>query len=299
VAIEGSLRAMDQMLLAEGGRRIAVLGDVLSLGERSEEIHREIGRTIKNHKVDKLICYGNDMRFACEEAARDGVDAVFFSDLDRPAMEAEIRRILRPEDVILFKASHVVNLGSTMDRLFGTDINESISIGHRQFRLSEQGPFEYYAFADSASVKTCLSQEESVVIPTHIEAVVLDEFLEFQGMEGNVTRTLAVEKIGKTAFRGKTHVHHVQLPSTLIRIRDGAFKGSGLEEIVIPDGTLSIGGQSFAQCENLKEIVIPESVKEFGEDILKDSPQAVVCCKAGSAADLFAQAAGYPVKHAE
>lgn len=297
VAIEGSLKAMDQMLLAEGGRRIALLGDVLSLGERSEEIHREIGRTIKEHKVDKLICYGNDMRFACEEAARDGVDAVFFSDLDRPAMEAEIRRILQPEDVILFKASHVVNLGSTMDRLFGTDTNESISIGHRQFRLTQDEQFEYYAFADGASVKTYLGEEDSAVIPSHIDAVILDEFFQFQGKEENVLRTLAVEKIGKTAFRGKTHVHHVTLPSTLIRIRDGAFKGSGLEEITIPEGTLAIGNQAFAQCENLKEIVIPESVKEFGEDILKDSPQAVIICKAGSAADLYAQTAGYNVKY--
>jgi len=297
VAIEGSLRAMDQMLLAEGGRRIAVLGDVLSLGERSEEIHREIGRTIKDHKVDKLICYGNDMRFACEEAVRDGVDAVFFSDRQRSAMEDEIRRVLRPEDVILFKASHVVNLGSTMDRLFGTDTNESISIGHHQFRLTQDEQLEYYAFADGASVKTCLSQEESVVIPTHIEAVVLDEFLEFQGREGNVTRALAVEKIGKTAFRGKTHVHHVQLPETLIRIRDGAFKGSGLEEITIPEGTLAIGSQAFAQCENLKEIVIPESVKELGEDILKDSPQAVICCRQGSCADAYAQANGYKTEY--
>lgn len=297
VAIEGSLKAMDQMLLPEGGRRIAVLGDVLSLGERSEEIHREIGRTIKDHKVDKLICYGNDMRFACEEAAADGVDALFFSDRNRPGMEAEIRRILCSEDVILFKASHVVNLGSTMDRLFGTDINESISIGHHQFRLVEEGQFEFYAFADGASVKTYLGETDTVVIPDHIEAVILDEFFQFQGLEGNVKRTLAVEKIGKTAFRDKTHVRHVQLPSTLIRIRDGAFKGSGIEELRLPDGTLSIGSQAFASCENLKELFIPDSVKEFGEDILAESPQAVICCSRGSAADAWAQNCGYPVNY--
>ena len=297
IAIEGSLKAMDQMLLPEGGRRIAVLGDVLSLGEKSEQIHREIGRTIKDHKVDKLICYGNDMRFACEEAAAEGADAKFFSDRNRPDMEAEIRHILKPEDVILFKASHVVNLGSTMDRLFGTDINESISIGHHQFRMVNQEPFEFYAFADGASVKTYLGEEDTVVIPDHIEAVILDEFFEFQGLEGNVKRTLAVEKIGKTAFRGKAHVRHVQLPSTLIRVRDGAFRGCGIEELTLPEGTVSLGSEAFAQCENLQRLVIPDSVKEIGENLLQDSPQAVIVCTRGSAADAYAQANGCQVEY--
>ena len=297
VAIENTLTAMDHMTLPEGGRRIAVLGDVLSLGDISEEIHRQIGRTIKDHKVDKLICYANHMRYACEEAQKDGVDAVFFSDRQRPEMEEEIRRILRPEDVILFKASHVVNLGSTMDRLFGTDANESVSIGHRQFRLVEEGGFEYYAFADGASVKTCLSEEESVVIPTHITAEVRDEYLDFQDLPGTEVRTLKVEKIGKTAFRNKAHVRHVELPSTLVRIRDGAFRGCGIEEIRIPEGTISIGREAFAHCENLKQVIIPDSVKDFGSALLKDSPQAVIVCREGSAADTYAKEHEYTVEY--
>jgi hypothetical protein len=297
VAIENTLTAMDHMTLPEGGRRIAVLGDVLSLGDISEEIHRQIGRTIKDHKVDKLICYANHMRYACEEAQKDGVDAVFFSDRQRPEMEEEIRRILRPEDVILFKASHVVNLGSTMDRLFGTDANESVSIGHRQFRLVEEGGFEYYAFADGASVKTCLSEEESVVIPTHITAEVRDEYLDFQDLPGTEVRTLKVEKIGKTAFRNKTHVRHVELPSTLVRIRDGAFRGCGIEEIRIPEGTISIGREAFAHCENLKQVIIPDSVKDFGSTLLKDSPQAVIVCHEGSAADTYAKEHEYTAEY--
>lgn len=293
LAIEGSLKAMDQMILPEGGRRIAVLGDVLSLGDQSEDIHRQIGRSIKSHNVDILLCYGNDMRFACEEAIAGGANAKFFSDLQRSQLEAEIRQILTSKDVILFKASHAVNLGSTMDRLFGTDTNESISIGHRQFNLTSDDKFEYYAFPDGASIKTCLTEDSDVTVPSHIEAEVLDEFLEFQGKESTVVRRLAIEKLGKTSFRGKTHVHHVTLPPTLIRIRDGAFRGSGIYELELPQGMLSIGSQAFAQCEELKKVVIPDSVKEFGEDILKDSPQAVVCCSEGSAAEAWAKKSEY------
>jgi len=193
----------------------------------------------------------------------------------------------------------VVNLGSTMDRLFGTDENESISIGHRQYRLVEEAGLEFYVFADGASVKTCLTESDTVVIPSHITAEVRDEYLDFQNLPGTEVRTLAVEKIGKTAFRGKTHVRHVQLPATLIRIRDGAFRGSGLEEIRIPEGTLSIGREAFASCENLKQVVIPDSVKDFGSSMLKDSAQAVIVCRRSSAADAYAQASGYPLHYIE
>lgn len=299
IAIEGALCALDQVMLPDGGKRIAVLGDVLSLGDISEEIHREIGLTIKDHKVDKLICFGNHMKFTCEEALEDGVDAVFYDYHNRADMEAEIRRILRPEDVILLKASHLVNLGATLDRLFGTDSNESISIGHRQYVLTSDDQYEYYAFADSASVKTCLSEESSVVVPSHIKAKVRDEYLQFQNEPHRVIRNLAVEKIGKTAFRDKTHIRHVLLPGTLIRIRDRGFKGSGIEELRIPEGTLSLGKQAFADCPNLKQLFIPDSVKDIGPELLLDSPQAVIVCSRSSAAAAYALETGCAVEYTD
>jgi len=80
---------------------------------------------------------------------------------------------------------------------------------------------------------------------------------------------------------------------------DGAFRGSGLEEIRIPEGTLSIGREAFASCENLKQVVIPDSVKDFGSSMLKDSAQAVIVCRRSSAADAYAQASGYPLHYIE
>lgn len=53
---------------------------------------------------------------------------------------------VRPGDIVLFKASHGVNLGASMDKLFGTDLNESSAIGHKQFRIEVHGDFEFYIF---------------------------------------------------------------------------------------------------------------------------------------------------------
>ena len=61
--------------------------------------------------------------------------------------------------------------------------------------------------------------------------------------ETEVTRDLPVEKIGKTAFRGNEEIREVVLPETVVRIRDGAFQGSGLESLDAPDSLLSIGAR--------------------------------------------------------
>ena len=46
----------------------------------------------------------------------------------------------------------------------------------------------------------------------------------------------------------------------VIRIGTGAFNGSNVSKIVLPDGLLTIGFTAFDGCVNLKEIIIPKSV---------------------------------------
>lgn len=269
MAVDNTLSAMDEMELPEdGGRKIAVLGDVLELGDISEETHRQIGRVAASHDVDLLLGFGKDMAFACEEAVAAGKDARFFS--DRSQLEDEIRNEITPKDIILFKASHGINIGATMDRLFGTDINESTEIGHKMFYLKTEGDFEFYIFEGSASVRRYLGTNQHPVVPSHIEAVPfsLDETPE--------AAMLPVEKIGKTAFRGMTHVKTVTLPEGIIRIRDGAFKGSGLTEFSAPDSLLSIGDEALADCPDLGKVYLPETILQIGENILENSPLSVL-----------------------
>lgn len=269
MAIGNTLAAMDEIAVADGGRRIAVLGDIRELGDISEETHRQIASVLAAHKIDLLLAYGIDIRFTVEEAARLGIEALYFE--DRSLLENEIRRILKPEDLILFKASHAVNLGASIDRLFGTDINESSSIAHKQFRLETHGDFEFYIFETSASVKTYLGSDESVKIPEYIEAEVTDELHETTEL-----KTLAVEKIGKTAFRNNQYVRELILPPSVIRIRDGAFKGSSIAYFEGNDNLLSIGDEAFADCPKLKLVKISGNTAEIGKKVLENSPDAVL-----------------------
>lgn len=269
IAIGNTLAAMDTITLADGGRRIAVLGDICELGDISEETHRQIASVLAAHKIDLLLAYGIDIRFTVEDASKLGMEALYFE--DRSLLENEIRRILKPADLILFKASHAVNLGATIDRLFGTDINESSSIAHKQFRLETRGDFEFYIFETSASLKTYLGCDENPEIPAYIEAEVTDEL-----HETTTVKKLAVEKIGKTAFRGNQYIRKVTLPPTVIRIRDGAFKGSSLEYFEGNNELISIGDEAFDDCPNLKTVKISRSTVDIGKNMLKNSPNAVL-----------------------
>lgn len=268
-AIENTLAAMDDMKLADGGRRIVVLGDILALGDISEQTHRQIASVLAAHKVDLLLAYGINIRLTVEEAVRLGIKALYFD--ERSALESEIRCSLKPEDLILFKASHAVNLGASIDRIFGTDINESSSIAHKQFRLEVRGDFEFYIFETSASVKTYLGSDETVEIPEYIDAEVTDEL-----RETTAVKMLAVEKIGKTAFRNNQYVRKVILPPSVIRIRDGAFKGSSIRYLEGTDKLLSIGDEAFADCSELEILKISRNTSEIGKKVLENSPNAVL-----------------------
>ena len=267
IAIENTLSTMDDILVPPNGRRIAVLGDILGLGDISEETHRQIAEVLSNHNVDLMLGYGENIRFTVNEATGLGLEAEYFE--NRTELESELLNTIRPEDLVLFKASHDINLGATIDRLFGTDINESSNIAHKKFYLKVEGDFEYYIFETSASVKTYLGTNERVEIPSHIEAEITDEF-------HNITerRLLSIEKIGKTAFRENTHIREVILPPTVVRIRDGAFKGSSIRRFEGSESLLSIGNRAFADCDELEAVLISRNTTDLGENIIENSPKA-------------------------
>ncbi len=81
-------------------RTIAVLGDMLELGEKSDELHYEIGQFAKNKNVDILLCFGQSAKFIKEGY---GINARHF---DKKEDLAEyLSEIIKENDTIIFKAS--------------------------------------------------------------------------------------------------------------------------------------------------------------------------------------------------
>ncbi|MGN1086780.1 MAG: glutamate ligase domain-containing protein, partial [Porcipelethomonas sp.] len=95
------------------GRKIAVLGDMLELGEASEKLHSLVGEYVHDTKPDMLFCYGKDSEFI---AKKSGIDNEF-SD-NKQQLTESIRSYIKDGDVILFKASRGMKLEEVIDSLF-------------------------------------------------------------------------------------------------------------------------------------------------------------------------------------
>jgi UDP-N-acetylmuramoyl-tripeptide--D-alanyl-D-alanine ligase len=99
-----SLAALN--LLAElSGRKIAVLGDMLELGEMEVQGHQVVGGRAAQ-VVDLLVAVGTRGHWIGEEALQAGLskDQVLFAANNAEAIDA-LRQAMRPGDVILVKGS--------------------------------------------------------------------------------------------------------------------------------------------------------------------------------------------------
>jgi UDP-N-acetylmuramoyl-tripeptide--D-alanyl-D-alanine ligase len=99
---------------SDGGRRIAVLGDMLELGSSSERLHRELLEPLEAAEVDRCFLVGQEMASlfdALPEQRRGG--------LWRSAEEAvpTLLGFLEPGDVVTVKGSRGVRVGHIVERL--------------------------------------------------------------------------------------------------------------------------------------------------------------------------------------
>ena len=82
-------------------------------------------------------------------------------------------------------------------------------------------------------------------------------------IENKIIIPEGVEEIGNHAFY-KSYVKEVVLPSTLKKIREGAFMNcNSLVKIIIPEGAETIDTFAFA-FSGIEEVEIPNTVKEIG-----------------------------------
>ena len=100
----------------EGKRKIAVLGDMLELGEFAEELHRNVGKEVVKNNIDILVTVGNDSKYIIEEA-KDKIDTHSF-DNNEDAIKY-LKDTVKEDDVILIKASNGMKFIEIVNSLKG------------------------------------------------------------------------------------------------------------------------------------------------------------------------------------
>ncbi len=119
-AMEATLRVLGTM--APAGRRFAILGSMLELGDYAEEGHRRAGRAAAAY-ADALYAYGPDAAAMAAGASENGMEQVYtFS--DHAALAAALRRDAKKGDALLFKGSHGMKMERALRLFLGEDVEE-------------------------------------------------------------------------------------------------------------------------------------------------------------------------------
>ncbi len=103
--------AIDYLEKIEGRRKVAVLGDMLELGEYSERLHKAVGDEIKN--IDILITVGNQAKFIAKNAK---IKNIFQFDSNEDAIKC-IKNIIEKNDAVLLKASNSMRFNEIAESL--------------------------------------------------------------------------------------------------------------------------------------------------------------------------------------
>lgn len=115
---EAARAMLDVLRETPARRRIAVLGEMLELGQSTEPLHREVGKYAATEGIDVLVGIRGAARFMVEEAVKAGLsdDAAFF--FEDPAGAGDfLHRLLEPGDAVLFKGSRGVKVERALERV--------------------------------------------------------------------------------------------------------------------------------------------------------------------------------------
>ncbi len=100
------------------------------------------------------------------------------------------------------------------------------------------------------------------------------EFHSFYSSVRKVTLPDNIEEIGEYAFFGMDLLSDINMPRSLKKIGEGAFRSCGnigLNVLEFPESVEFIGKEAFMNCYHLKRASFPGSLKRIGEGAFKES----------------------------
>ena len=111
-----SMAAALKVLSNRKGRKIAVLGDMLELGDSAHPEHYKLGRIAAQH-ADIVFVYGPHAKVVADGAVTGGMTAANVASFtDHGDLAAALKLVARPGDVILFKGSRGMHMEISLEK---------------------------------------------------------------------------------------------------------------------------------------------------------------------------------------
>ncbi|MCR4926257.1 MAG: UDP-N-acetylmuramoyl-tripeptide--D-alanyl-D-alanine ligase, partial [Clostridiales bacterium] len=98
-------------------RRIAVLGDMLELGDISVKAHSLTGEMVASNDVDMLFTLGERAKDIASSAKENGMKNVF-SFTDKKELSDKLCETIKQGDAVLFKASRGIKLEDVIKSVY-------------------------------------------------------------------------------------------------------------------------------------------------------------------------------------
>ncbi len=112
-AIKSSLEILSK---ERAKRKVAVLGDILEVGEYNKKIHEEMGQILLEYKPDIIITIGVNTYYTDKYLEKNNYLTKLHFNKEEDSHK-EIKQLLKDGDIVLFKASHAMNLGNIVKYL--------------------------------------------------------------------------------------------------------------------------------------------------------------------------------------
>lgn len=98
-------------------KKIAVLSDMLELGEYSEQAHYDVGTMAAENKIDYLLCVGSDAKYIVDGARDNGLLNAYLFD-SKQSLTDKLFEIAEKGDAVLFKASRGMKLEEVISEIY-------------------------------------------------------------------------------------------------------------------------------------------------------------------------------------
>ncbi|MEH1821867.1 MAG: UDP-N-acetylmuramoyl-tripeptide--D-alanyl-D-alanine ligase [Nostoc sp.] len=114
-APEAMIAALQLLAETPGKRKIAVLGAMKELGERSQQLHQRVGETVRKLNLDGLLVLVDGQDAEAIALSAEGIPSECFA--THAELVARLKTFVQTGDRLLFKAAHSVGLDRVVNQL--------------------------------------------------------------------------------------------------------------------------------------------------------------------------------------
>ena len=114
---QSALAALDTLEEFDIPYKLAVLGDMLELGETSDQIHYQLGKDLKNYHLQEVLTIGDMARYTAQAAFNELHDVYIRHFVNKEELYSYLKPYGKKECMILIKGSRGMKLDELVDWL--------------------------------------------------------------------------------------------------------------------------------------------------------------------------------------